>query len=57
MNRTRVRLRAGVATLLAGSVLLPLMALPLFVVLPLVGLLAVAASWWMVPAERFRPPA
>lgn len=52
MNRTRVRLRAAAATLLAGAAM-SVVPLPAAVALPLVGLLAVTAGWSLLPAERF----
>jgi hypothetical protein len=55
--RTRVRLRAGFASLVAGSLLLPAAQLPPYLVLPLACLLAVAISWWLLPGERLRPGA
>lgn len=55
MNSTRVRLRAGLATVLAGLVVVPALIVPAAFALPVVALLAVAASWWLVPAEAFGP--
>lgn len=55
MNRTRVRLRAAAATLLAGSAM-SVSTLPTPVALPLAGVLAVTAGWWLLPAKRYDRP-